>query len=349
MLSTPLDAESLTIGDCVIGFLSGTGTMDYDCSDSNASVAIDSASTDTIATLLRGISGISDTANGTIVTSGSGSSVTYTRATTQSGTTAIQFVDATTPGTLSSSSVSPQEAGVQSDTYTVPRTLVDGDTLTVTIDSTVYSQTFLSDSDSTIANLASNLNNLPYLGASASGSVLTVFAETAGNAYTTGNLTLSHVSAGNQTIANIEGSKAIQSITFGADFVSNDQIDITVNGTGTSTNFTTDHTTTLLNVATSISGVSGVTATASGTHTVIVSTTNTGSSLLIGQIRVLNTSAPTAIQTNIVAVAQSDSYTIQYPLTSGTTVSGNINGTPVSQSFTTDTDTTFTLLAGKLE
>lgn len=323
--------------------------MDYDCSDTTASVGIDSASTDTIAALLRGISGVSDTANGTLVASGSGSSVTYTRATTQSGTTAIQFVDATTPGTLSSFAVSPQEAVVQSDTFTVPRTLVDGDTLTVTIDSTVYSQTFLSDSDTTITNLASNLNNLPYLGASASGSMLTVFAETAGNAYTTGNLTLNHVSTGNQTIANIEGSKAIQSITFGADFVSNDQIDVTVNGTPTSTSFSTDHTTTLLNVATAISGVSGVTATASGTHALMVSTTVTGSNLLMGQIRVLNTTAPALIQANVAPVAQSDSYTIQYPLTTGTTVTGNINGTPVSQSFTTDNNTTFTLLAGKLE
>lgn len=323
--------------------------MDYDCSDATASVAIDSASTETIAALLRGISGISDSANGTLAASGSGSTVTYTRATTQSGTTAIQFVDATTPGTLSSSAVSPQEAVAQSDTFTVPRTLVDGDTLTVTIDSTLYSQTFLSDSDTTIANLASNLNNLPYLGASASGSVLTVFAETAGNAYTTGNLTLNHVSSGNQTIANVEGNKAIQSITFGADFVANDQIEVTVNSTPTSTNFSTDHTTTLLNVATAISGVSGVTATASGTHTVMVSTTATGSDLLIGQIRVLNTTTPTSIQANVVAVAQSDSYAIQYPLTTGTTVTGNINGTPVSQTFTTDNNTTFTLLAGKLE
>jgi hypothetical protein len=51
----------------------------------------------------------------------------------------------------------------------------------------------------------------------------------------------------------------------------------------------------------------------------------------------------------VVAVAQVDAYSVPYALSGATTVSGNINGTPVSQAFSTDNDTTFTLLAGEFE
>lgn len=347
LLGTPLENETIDIGQCNITFMSGAS--DYDCSDSASLVDIGGGNLNTIAALLRGISGISDTANGVLSSSGTGSSVIFTRATSQSGTTAILFADGTTPGTLSTSSTAPVVAVAQSDSYTVPRTLVDGDSVNVTVDGTNYSQTFITSTDTTVSNLATNINNLPYLIATASGNTITLESETAGNPYTTGNLTVSHTSNANQTIANTVGAKALQSIVFGSGFVTGDVIDVTVNSAPTSTAFTTDSTTTLLNIASAISGISGVSATASGADTILITTTATGSSLIVNKAEVKNISAPSVVQANIVAVAQSNSYIIQYPLVTGNVVTGTINGTPTSQNQTTDNTATFTLLAGKLE
>lgn len=323
-----------------------SGANDYDCSNNNASVEINSGNIDNVAALLRGITGLSDAVNGALATTGSSTGVTYTRSTSQSGTIAISLSGSSS---FAMTANIPQEAAVQSDSYTVPRTLVDGDTLKVTIDGTTYSQTFLNNSNATIANLAGNIDNLPYLGATASGNTITITSTTAGNAYTTGNLTITHASLANQTISNTVGNTAVQSIAFGADFVTGDIVEVTVNGTLTSTPYATSSIATIGSVATAISTVSGVSATASGSNEIIVTATQTGANLAINQTQVKNSSSSTVIQSNEVAVAQSDSYTLPYPLVSGTTVSGDINGTPVSQAFTTDENDTLTLLAGKLE
>lgn len=343
----PADTENIVIGDCTINF--AIGGSDYDCSDNAAYVSIDSANAATIAALLRGVSGITDPANGSLTVSGSGNSVTYARATVQVGTAAITFVDGTAPATVTASANVPQEAVSQSDSFTLPRALVDGDTVSLTVDGATYSQTFLASSDTTVSNLAANIDNLPYLAASASGGTITLLASTPGNAYTAGSLSIKHVSAANPTIANLVGVTAEQSVTFPSPFVAGDQVDVTVNGNATSTPFATDSTTTLLNVVTAISGISGITATASGSDTIVITASTEGANLVVNQAKVTNASAATSIQANTVAVAQSDSYVVPYALVAGTTVAATVNSTTVSQDFTTDTDTTMTLLAGKIE
>lgn len=179
VITAPLEGETATIGNCIVTF--STGASDYDCSDNAAKVSIASTSTPTIAALLRGLSGVNDPVNGSLVSSGSGSTAIFIRQTAQVGTTAINFANATTPGSLTSSTNTPTVARAQSDSYTFPRALVDGDTVTVTIDGTLFTQTFLADSNTTISNLATNISSLPQLTASASGNVLTVSAQNAGS------------------------------------------------------------------------------------------------------------------------------------------------------------------------
>ena len=344
----PSNGDSIVLGGCLIQFKTGA-TTDYDCSNNTAQISVDSANTSTIAALLRGLSGINDPSNGVLSVSGSGNTAIFTRSTSQVGTTTVQFIDSSTAGTFTSTSVTGQGAVAQSETYTLPRTLVNGDTLTLTLDGALFTQTFMGNSASTLANLASNISSLPSFTATASGQTITVTAGVAGTGFTAGGLGLKHDSAASQTISSSAGSKAIQSIQVPSAFVSGDTVKVTVNGTSMSTPFSTDSFTTLLNVATAISGVSGVTASASGSDTLTVSTTATGASLVIGQVEVQNIGAPTVIQSNGVPTAQSDSFYFPYDITAGLTLVGTLSGATLSQPFSTDMATTLSLLAGKFE
>ncbi len=347
LLQVPVSGDSVVLGGCLIQF--ETGASDYNCSDSVAHVSIDSASTNTIAALLRGINGVTDPVNGILSATGSSATAGFVRSTSQVGTAGIQFIDATTAGTLSTTTTPAQIAGAQSERYTAPRTLVNGDTLSLQLDGTTFSQTFLGSSSTTLANLASNINNLPYLNATASGQTIIVTATTPGNAFVGGTLSLQHDSLASQTISNFVGTKAVQSITFATGFVAGDRVAITVNGTPTSTLFSTDSSTTLNNIASTLSAVNGVTATASGTNTLIVSETATGANLVIGSTQVENTSPATVTQSNVIAVAQSDTFTLPYDLVVGRTIVAGLGGSPLSQAFSTDTNTTMTLLGGQFE
>lgn len=297
---------------------------------------------------MRGVSGISDPANGTLVASGNGNRVIYTRSTIQSGNTAIQFVDSTTPGTVSSSVATPQSPAARSDSFTFPRALTDGDIVTVTVDGVVFTQSYLVDSATTIANLSTNIGNLPQINTSVLGQTITLTAATAGNDYSLTSLSVVHTSQFNQTIANTAGQQASQNIAFASQFVSGDSVTVTVNGTQTITPFTTDSTTTLLNVATALSGISGIQASASGVNSIDIIAANTGSNLVVNQAKVDNSTSASTIQGNVVAQAQSDSYTLGYELQPSMTVIATVNGIETQQPYTTDTDTTLTLLSGKV-
>ncbi len=348
VVSAPLEGETLTIGSCNVTFSSVT-LPDYDCSNNAAVINIASTDIGTIAALLRGLNGISDPVNGVITPGGTGTHAIFTRQTAQVGTTQINFVNGATPGNITSTQSTPVVAVTQSNTYTLPRTLVNGDSVGVTIDGTLFTQTYLADSTTTIANLASNIDSLPQLDATASGSVITITAADAGTAFTTGNLVITNTVTPTQSVSSSAGAVARQSITFPTDFVAGDAVAVDVNGTTVNTPFATDNATTILNVASNIALQPGVSATASGSNTVIVASTATGASLVIGTIAIDNSSTPTTLQANVAPVAQVDDYTLLYDVHSGQTVTATLSGASVNQAFTTDAPTTMTLLGGLID
>lgn len=196
--------------------------------------------------------------------------------------------------------------------------------LSVNVDGVDFNQSFLIDSATSIANLATNINNLPHLDTSVLGQTITIVATNAGTAFTLGNLSLVHTSSLSQSIANATGAIATQNLAFAANFVAGDQVQVTVNGTPTTTSFTTDSATTLGNVATAISSIAGVSATASGANSIDIFATTTGASLLVSQAKVTNTIGSVVNQANVLAVAQSDELTLLYDLGAGMTITGSV-------------------------
>lgn len=83
----PIDGESLTIGNCTIGFNTGT-VMDTDCTDSIAAIDVTGQSSlEFLASGIRGITGITyddGVSTGvTLVSGGTGTGMTFTRGSTQ--------------------------------------------------------------------------------------------------------------------------------------------------------------------------------------------------------------------------------------------------------------------------
>lgn len=125
----------------------------------------------------------------------------FTRQTAQVGTLAIAYSETlAASGTIVSSQSTPVVATAQSESFTLPRTLVDGDVISVRIDNVTFNQTFLADTDTTLASLASNVSGLANVDATSSGGVLTLTAKNAGTAFVANPLKLSYTAAASQSV-----------------------------------------------------------------------------------------------------------------------------------------------------
>lgn len=166
-LSVPAGKMVLAIGDCSVT-VSGSIAIDAsssDCSDGTAE--IDSAaisSTDMLAQLLRGISGYSYEAGTVLSVTGTGSQIVLTRATAQTGTGDIA-VTATNEDLSGNSDFSwsnnvATEATAQSDSIVLPRDLVAGDALSLTLDGATYVQNVAATPAADFANFVTNLDGL---------------------------------------------------------------------------------------------------------------------------------------------------------------------------------------------
>ncbi len=167
VLAVPAGKMVLALGDCSVT-VSGSVSIDASSSDcSDGAAEIDSAaiaSTDMLAQLLRGISGYSYESGNALAVSGTGSQIVLTRATAQSGTLAI-------PVSATNEDLSPNldfswtngpavEAVAESQSIVLPRELVSGDALSVTLDGATYVQNVTSNPSADFANFVSNLDGL---------------------------------------------------------------------------------------------------------------------------------------------------------------------------------------------
>lgn len=130
--------------------------------------------------------------------------------------------------------------------------------------------------------------------------------------------------------------------------VSGDIVSLSVNGNAVSASFSTDHATTLSALISTIDTVSGVNASASGSNTVVVEGANPGDPLLVTDVKVQNSVTSQVLQANVVPVAQEEAWNFPYALPASATVSANVNGTGVTQSFVTDQNTTLSLFASAI-
>lgn len=139
--SLPSDTESITIGRCVVTFVSVASTTsdETNCGDNNASIDITLASGDEprpeseIDAALRSIINLTDEVHGELDTIGSGSQAVFQTHGTETSATAVSFTDGTGGNIASTASVPGVLPVAQVSTVTLSGTVEAGDSFTVTV------------------------------------------------------------------------------------------------------------------------------------------------------------------------------------------------------------------------
>jgi len=117
---TPSASESIVIGGCTINFDLLNGNDSTNCIGGSASVSVDNPdfsprTASQIATVMRTLTNVSDSAHGALVVGGGGNDVAFTTAGTEISATAISFTD-NTGGDISSTSSTTGVIGIAAST-----------------------------------------------------------------------------------------------------------------------------------------------------------------------------------------------------------------------------------------
>lgn len=236
----PVDGESMTVGDCVITFNTGA-VVDTDCSDNSASIDMTGQNSLTIlSAILRGITGITYTdgvSTGVILVSGgTGTGVIFTRNSTQVGT--LQIPTAVTGAFGSGSANTPNVGTAQIDTITLPRSLVDGDILVLSISGQLVSQNIGTSTGTDFDNFVNTLNLLENISASRVGDTITLTAKTPGTPFILNFGRLTHVSQSVLSVSNDVGRVEQQSLNFPAYIQNGDNLSFGIDGVTLTGTFT---------------------------------------------------------------------------------------------------------------
>lgn len=349
VVTVPAPSDTIIIGSCLVTFGSGAG-FDTDCSDNDATIDVVSiASSDVVAALLRGLSGVNDVANGLLAMSGSGTQAIFMTAGTQTSTSDIDSFNDTS-GSIVMTPASPVLAVAETDVLTLPRAFVPGDSFTVVVNGITVTQNFTSDHTTTLSNLNTQLNTLPNISSVVSGNDLILSAVTAGTPFTLGNAQYVNTQISTVSVSNTVGTAQKDVINFPSAFVAGDTVHITINGTPVTVPFSTDSNATFLALSGAIgAAVPAVMASLSGGLALVLEAVTAGNTFSIDHLDVTNITTPTPVTTNIPGVAQVDTLTIPFAPAVGDSIAVQINGTTLTQPFATDASGTLSLLNTQID
>lgn len=134
-------------------------------------------------------------------------------------------------------------AVAQRDAVVFPRQTVAGDTVLLSVNSNALTAAFSGSNDETMSGLVAQVSALPNLTASYNPllNVLTIDSTAPGTAFTVNSAQIvSNVSASSLQV-NVPAVAQVESLTFGRDFVSGDQVSLVVNGNTVSETFSGSH------------------------------------------------------------------------------------------------------------
>lgn len=219
--AVPANAETITIGLCVVTF-NTAASADSDCSNNNAAInTTTNSSTALVAAALRALTGVTDTGHGGLTVTGATTNAIFTTTGTEAAATAITFTDGTTGDITSSSSTSGTVPVAQVWTST-PANVDVGDTFTLIINGTTVSFTATA---ATVANVTAGLSAAINASAQASAvtavdgtTLVTITSDAAGTAFT-GTTGTTNASAIAQVVVFTPGS-----------FSADDEFNIRING-----------------------------------------------------------------------------------------------------------------------
>lgn len=338
----PTTWDFLDIWTCHVTFIAGSGTTN-DCSTSNANIDTTwIVDTSTVASLIRWLSSVSDAVHGSLAISWIGSNVIVNATTTPASNWDINLAYSTWVSSVIFTPWIAPIAWVQ--TIDLTRDFAPGDTFTALVNGITVTQNFASSNTVSFNNLVSQINSLPNLSATWASNQITITA-----ALNT-NLTISGTNFQNTTsplliISNITAVAEKKIINFPSSIVASDEIQINIDGTTISSSGTTS----LADLVSQITTNTQVNASLSGSLGLVLEAKNAGTSFNVNSTKITNTSTSTTTQINVVWVAQVNTLTVPFSLVSGDTLTVNINGNPVSQTFVSDEATTLAALNTKID
>lgn len=340
----PTTGDYLDLWTCHVTFNAGSGT-ENDCSDSVSNIDTTWISDiSTIASLIRGLSSVSDLVHGSLSISWIGSNVIVNATTTPASNWDINLSNSWVFNQLAviyTSWITPI-AWIQ--TIDLLRDFAPGDTFTTIINWITVTQNFASSNIISFNNLVSQINSLPEISATWANNQITITADL------NKTLTISGTNFQNTTsplliISNITAVAEKKIINFPSSIIASDEIQINIDGTA----IVSSGTTTLDDLASQITANTQVNASLSGSLGLVLEAKNAGTSFDVNSIKITNTSTSTTTQINVVWIAQVNTLNVPFTLVDGDTLTVNINVNPVSQVFVSDEATTLAALNTKID
>jgi hypothetical protein len=246
----PANAETITIGTCIVTFttIASTTTHDTNCTG-GASIDRTATTTDTlltvteIATQLLALTNVSDTGHGALAVAASSTSATsavFTTSGTETSATVVTFTDGTTGDITSTNSRTGVIPVVQINTLSIGGTVDAGDVFTATLP-TVGAVTYtVTSSDTTTTHIANGLGTAITASTGYSSQAFTI-------ATSTSNIVFTAKVAGTgftQTSSAANRAAVAQVVVFTSENLGDDYVyTITINGTDYSYTHQDDDTT----------------------------------------------------------------------------------------------------------
>lgn len=261
---------------------------------------------------------------------------------------AIAF--AASPTFVATQSVANAAMIQQVETLDVPRTLVLGDSVSLTVSGSVVTQNFQVSHQATMNALASLASALPNVTATFdSVNNRIVFGISTTNA-TPVSITVDKAPvSGTNVVANVVAVAQIARVDVPQQLIAGDVVSLSVAGSGVTVSFSGSDAATLASLTAAIDALPAVTASLSG-RSVTVTAAVAGSAFGISNLTVVSSDVAAApVVANVVPVSQVERLTLTRPIFPGDVVALTLSGVNLSQSFTGDTTTTMGLFASAID
>ncbi len=151
-------------------------------------------------------------------------------------------------------------SGAQIDSYAFSRSIVTGEVMNVTVNGSGITQNFTSDSATTLAALAAQIDGVAGVSATPAGSTIVLTAEVPGIPFTAGTLTIDMSVAGTNITPNVFAVTQIESVTAPRSLVAGDVIGMSVNGSGVTVSYSGSEAATMADLSSKVDALSGVSA-----------------------------------------------------------------------------------------
>lgn len=287
-----------------------------------------------------------DDYNGVLETSGTGMNIIYTRVTTQDTLSTIVLDTFFMNGKMDViATPAPAIPVAQIDHLPMMRDFAPGDTLSVQLDGITVTQNYTSSSGVSLTSFVNQLDALPSVSATLTGSTIILEASQAGTAFALGVARFVNTQISQVSVSNTLAVAQKEILNFPVILGVNEQVKMKINGTNIEASGTYADVVNAIN--TSISGE--VVATLSGSQAIEIESAVAGQSFTIDNLELVGKYTPTLEQANISGEAQIDTLTLPVLPVADDVIVVSVNGTTLTQAFSTDAASTLALLNTQID